>query len=155
MFFSIFTPHIPTMIKRVVMGIKRCNDRGCGRNEKKTKKLSQLDYEELYTGPEFAIEFRYSLVLCNLYLVMMYSAGIPILYFFFSLSIIFSYWMDKVFFITFYKRPPAYDLTLPNMVRRLFKYSVVLHFILAVLMYNNISVIQYVIIYIYIYIYIG
>lgn len=40
----------------------RCIDRGCTCNPEKTKKRTQEEWEELYTGPEFLVDFRYAQV---------------------------------------------------------------------------------------------
>lgn len=60
MFINIFTPHIGGLVGVLISGLKQCLDQGCCCNSKRTKKVLQEDYEELYTGPEFLIEVRYS-----------------------------------------------------------------------------------------------
>ena len=54
-------PVVETALE-VVTGCLRCFDRGCTFNYNKTKKKTQEEWEKLYTGPEFLIEFRYSQV---------------------------------------------------------------------------------------------
>ena len=53
-----FMPHIFTIINSIIVSCVRCFDRGCTCSRKKTSKVSQKDYEDLYTGPEFPLHIR-------------------------------------------------------------------------------------------------
>ena len=75
----------------------RCVDRSCTCNRRKTRKITQPDYEDINTGAEFLIEYRYSQILTTLFIVMMYSSGLPILYLIALLTYFFQYWFDKLF----------------------------------------------------------
>ena len=50
----------------------------------------------MYTGEEFLLEFRYSQLLNTIYIVFMFSAGIPLLYPIAFLTFFITYWVDKV-----------------------------------------------------------
>jgi hypothetical protein len=78
-------------------GFKRCIDRGCSCNKKNTKQLLQEDYENINTGSEFELDDRYAQFLTTLFMLFMYSSGIPILYPIAFLSILITYWCDKYF----------------------------------------------------------
>ncbi len=54
------------------------------------------DYHELYTGPEFLIEVRYSQIISTYYILMMYSSGMPVLYIIGMLQMFATYWVDKL-----------------------------------------------------------
>ena len=41
---------VATLSAYFIAGFQRCLDRGCSRDEKKTKKIIQEEYEALYTG---------------------------------------------------------------------------------------------------------
>jgi len=60
MLLNIITPHLGSFIGIIYRGIKRCWDRKCTLNKRKTRKRLQNEYEELYMGPDFLIETRYS-----------------------------------------------------------------------------------------------
>lgn len=53
-----FMPQIFIMINSIFISSIRFLDTGCTCNRKKTKKVSQKDYEDLYTGPEFPLHIR-------------------------------------------------------------------------------------------------
>ena len=55
----------------------------------------QEDYEELYMGPEFLMEVRYSQIMTFFFITLMYSSGIPVLYIISMLQFFFMYWIDK------------------------------------------------------------
>lgn len=54
-FIQIFTPHVGLVFSFIWRSIRRCLDRSCTFNTHKTKQASQLDYEDLYTGPEIVL----------------------------------------------------------------------------------------------------
>ncbi len=60
MIIQIVTPHIGFVIEMIKKSVARCWDRGCTCNKRRTKKWLQADYDEVYRGPEFLIEVRYS-----------------------------------------------------------------------------------------------
>jgi hypothetical protein len=96
MILNIITPHISNCGFAIIASIKRCRDRGCRCSRRHTRKLLQEDYEEINTGAEFLIEFRYSQVLSTLYIVFMYSTGLPILYVVAVATFFLTYWTDKL-----------------------------------------------------------
>ncbi|CDW91797.1 UNKNOWN [Stylonychia lemnae] len=124
---NIFTPHMANGMFQVIGMIKRCRDRGCTCDRRKTKQLLQSDYEDMNTGTMFLIEYRYSQILSTLFTIMMYSSGIPILYIIALFSFFFQYWFDKLFYLS-------------NATRALMKFSLILHFIIGLYMYSNSSI---------------
>lgn len=78
---QIFTVAGGLMAGAFVKCCLRCCDRGCTFNEAKTKKKMNEAWIDLYTGPEFLIDFRYSQILVIVFLCMLYSGGMPIMYF--------------------------------------------------------------------------
>jgi len=80
MLINIVTPHVGAFIGIAISGIKRCWDRKCSCDQKRTRRRVQEDYEQLYMGPQFLIEIRYSQIISSFYIIMIYSAGMPLLY---------------------------------------------------------------------------
>ena len=64
-------------------------------NKKKTRKVIQEDYQELYEGEEFTLDTRYAEVLVWIYTIMMFSPGIPGLYMIGFGYFVLTYWVDK------------------------------------------------------------
>lgn len=95
MFINVFTPHIGPLIGYFKSRMGACCQRKCSCDPKKTKQRLQEDYEDDYTGPEFLIEVRYSQILASWYIIMIYSSGMPILYFIGMLQFYFMFWVDK------------------------------------------------------------
>ena len=61
MIINIFTPHAGALIGYLVKGMQRAWDqRWCKCSRRTTHKSIEDEYKELYTGPEFLIEIRYS-----------------------------------------------------------------------------------------------
>ena len=60
--FSIFSPHATNFMYWLWISYKRLRDRGCTFDKKRTKKAIQEEYNKVYHGPQFLLEYRYSLV---------------------------------------------------------------------------------------------
>jgi hypothetical protein len=95
MILNIFTPHIGLLMKGFLGCFRRCCDRSCSFNKRKTKKVLQQDYEDLYTGPEMLLQLRYSQILADAFIMLLYSSGMPLLYVIGFISFFLSYWLDK------------------------------------------------------------
>ena len=61
--FMTLMPHVANVSMQILACMKRCWDRRCTCDLKKTRKLTQWDYEDVNTGNEFMLEFRYSNIL--------------------------------------------------------------------------------------------
>ena len=75
----------------------------------RTRKLMQQDYEDVNTGNEFMLEYRYSNILSILAVIFMYSSGMPILYVFGAFYFFSTYWIDKWLLFRYYKKPVMFD----------------------------------------------
>lgn len=60
MIIGIFTPHITTGINWLICQGISFYDRGFTCNKRKTRQVLQEDYENVYTGQSFLLEFRYA-----------------------------------------------------------------------------------------------
>ncbi len=89
-------PHIATVAQVCYTALKRCYDRRCTCDNKKTRKVIQSDYENVYMGPEFTLDSRYAQTLTLIFTIFMYSSGLPILYMIGFVYFLFTYWIDKI-----------------------------------------------------------
>jgi hypothetical protein len=55
----------------------------------------QDDYNNIYMGPEFLIEVRYSQIMTFYFITMIYSSGMPVLYIISFFQFVAMYWFDK------------------------------------------------------------
>ncbi|KAL4456640.1 hypothetical protein ABPG74_000747 [Tetrahymena malaccensis] len=115
----------------------KCCDRGCSLDDTKTKKSTLNEWVEFYTGPEFMISFRYSQILGICFIGMLYSGGIPILYFISLLHLTVLYWLDKVFLFKVCKIPPNFDQQMATMARTMLYLVPFLHTIFSIYIYGN------------------
>lgn len=68
------------LLEFLAISLYRCFDRHCTCDYRRTRKVIQEDYEEVYTGSEFGIHIRYANVINVVFLVLLYSPGMPIVY---------------------------------------------------------------------------
>jgi len=140
MFINIFT--VPTIKAIFVLfnKIRRLCDRGCTSDERKTKKKTQPEYEKLYAGPEFIIDFRYSQILTLTFVCFLYSGGMPFLYVTSFAQLIITYYFDKLFLLRVCKLPKNYDEKLEQVVRITLYGIIILHLLFTIFMYGNPSI---------------
>ena len=137
MLFSIITPHIANFFLHFVRFTIRWFDRGWTRDVKRTKKIFQIDYETLYLGPEYLIEFRYSNMIVMVYLALLFGGGMPILYFFAAWIFCVTYWIDKITLLRIYRKPPRFGIEVIRFARNMLIVGVILHFGFNFWMYSN------------------
>mmetsp|Transcript_113216 Transcript_113216/g.156372 ORF Transcript_113216/g.156372 Transcript_113216/m.156372 type:complete len:139 (-) Transcript_113216:744-1160(-) len=137
MIFFIITPHFSNFLFQSLTSMSRCCDRSCRCDNRRTKKLTQQEYETINIGAEFAMEFRYSNILVVVIITMMYSPGLPVLYpiafgFFFV-----TYFVDKCMLLKLYRKPVMFDNTLALSVLFWFKFALVAHSLMGIFMFSN------------------
>ena len=148
MLINIITPHVGAFIGIILSGFKRCWDRKCTCDKKRTRRRVQEDYEMLYMGPDFLIEIRYSQIISSFYIIMIYSAGLPFLYLLAMVQTFVLYWVDKylckqrskvtIFVVLrLYRTPPRYGPEMADVTRRVMTYAIFIHFAFAFYMYSN------------------
>lgn len=58
MVIEIVMPHIIPLLTLLFYSVWRCVDRGCTMNKRKSRFVIQSDYEDLYIGTDFMLDFR-------------------------------------------------------------------------------------------------
>ena len=64
-------------------------------NKLKTRQVLQEDYEQMNSGSEFTLDSRYASALTTIFMVMMYSPGMPMMYVIGFAYFFITYWTDK------------------------------------------------------------
>ena len=78
-----------------------------------------------------------------LFIIMMYSAAVPILYVSGLLICLTMYWSDKVLFLRHYKLPPRYGRDLAIRSIGIMEYAIVLHLLMGCYMLSNETIFSY------------
>lgn len=137
MIFEISAPHVIPMCQLVYYGTRRLWDRSCSCDKKKSRKVLQSDYEELYIGPEFDIDARLAQVVAIIWVTFMYSPGLPVLFLITAINFVIVYWIDKWLLLRFYRTPKNYDEICINFSLNEMKIAFIFHFILGSAIYSN------------------
>ena len=140
--FMAFSSPLSNLAFGLLGAFSRCLDRGCTTNAKKTKALTQEEYEDKNTGAEFMFEFRYTSLLVVLGVAFLYSGGMPVMYPTAAGYFFLTYWMDKCLLFRCYRKPIQFDNYLARHTLDLFKYILVLHIAGFLLMYGLTPILQ-------------
>ena len=116
---------------------KRCLDRGCSKDIRKTKKIMQAEYEAVYTGQLIQYDTRFSMMIAMIWVIMMFAAAIPMLYLAGFILCFTLYWTDKTLFVKFYRTPPKHGSTLAHQVRSIVEWSLIMHLFMGLYMLSN------------------
>ena len=135
-FINAITP-IFTMAAMITAGCKRCCDRGCSGDRKKTRKTIQSEYEDVYTGGQIEFDNRYSQLIAMIWVIMMFAAAIPALYLTGFVLCFVIFWTDKTMFLKFYRLPPRHGSELANQARNIIEWSLIMHLFMGLYMMSN------------------
>ena len=138
MILNIFTPHLAPILTFTIAKCKRHCDKNCGKKgNRKTKLNTRQEYHALYLGPVFDIGSRYSQILTTIFVTLVYSSGMPILYVCCFLFFIITYWIDKWMLLRFYKMPPSTDLFIAKLFNIIILFAMVVHYGFGIWTYGN------------------
>jgi hypothetical protein len=112
MVLEIVIPFLSELFDCLLSRCLRCCDRGCSRNEGKTRTTSIKEYIELYSGPRYTLYSRSSDLLLYVAIAYMYGTAMPLMYLLALLAIVRLYIFDKILLCWQYKRPPMYNFAI-------------------------------------------
>lgn len=104
--------------------------------------LSQDELNRLYEGPEFLISHRYSQLMCNFFICLIFCPGMPALALIGMANFYISYWIDKYLFINFYRTPPYYNGKIGRIASSFIPYAVLIYLGVAVWTFGNRKIFQ-------------
>lgn len=136
MILNIITPHIAPIISYLLTSIKRCFDRCCAAN-KISSKLTKNEFFALYVGPDFSMGSRYAQILSTIFVVIIFSSGIPFLYVCCFLFFVITYWVDKFMVLRFYRTPPHTDLFVSKLFNQIVLFGIIVHLCVGIWIYGN------------------
>ena len=137
MSLMILSTHLGNVFSEVGGCIRRCCDRKCTCDARKTRKFTQIEYENVNMGRQVEFDNRYSNILVVTLVTMLYGSGMPVLYFVAATYFFVTYWTDKYLILTWYAKPRVTDDTLIKESQRYYGLAVMLHLVGGVLMYSN------------------
>ena len=142
MLIQFITPHIPGTLFFLVFKLRKCCDRGCTKDDKKTKQTCQEDYEGIHLGWTFLLDLRLAQIVACMYVTFMFSSTMPFLYVVMILNFGFTYWVDKWLLLRFYRTPINYDSTSTKFAVWMMNYAIIFHFVIGYFMLGNRNIIS-------------
>ena len=144
MLINIFSPHGSKLFFPMLKCFKRCMDRGCcnpvrkgNSDEVNTKLLDQEELNKLYTGDQISSHYVFAQNVTYLFVVLMYSTGLPIMYILASIFYFVFYWMYKGLLLKYYEKTTRFNEELPIFAHSWVQIAVVIHGIVGSFMISN------------------
>jgi len=146
MLINIFSPHASKLLLPLINLLSRCLDRGCklqiledetDQTTFRTKKVMQEDLNTLYTGAQISSHYVYAQNFTYLWVVLMYSTGMPLLYPFACIFYFVLYWVYKFLLLKYYERTNRFNEELPIMTTGYIKVGLIFHGIFGGFMITN------------------
>ena len=136
----IVSNHAAKLVKVLIKQTQRCWDRGCTCNRRRTKRLSQSEYEKINFGSDFNVETKYASMLLVVLMAMTFGPGLPIMYLIAMVYFFVTYWVDKAMMIYYEQKPVFLDEQLAISITKWYKVGILFHLVLGVLMFSNANI---------------
>ncbi|OMJ91386.1 hypothetical protein SteCoe_6066 [Stentor coeruleus] len=98
---------------------------------------SQYKLNIFFRGPNFDISDSLSQILAVILTSFMYSSGIPFLNFLCSLTLLLTYWANKILLLRYYKTPPVYSFNINSNIIKFMPFAVIFHCAFAIYAYGS------------------
>jgi len=99
--------------------------------------FSQGALNEIYTNPDFNLALRFAQTLNVIFMIVMYSPGLPFLNFVGAGYCFVSFWVDKIALLRYATKPPQYDEGLVKSGLKILPYAALLHVMLGLWTFAN------------------
>lgn len=99
--------------------------------------VSQQVLNEMYIGEEFLLSVRLAQTCMMVWYILLYSSGLPIMYFVGLVSLVVAYWIDKLNFVRLVRTPPQFDTALQIWTLKAMEYGVIAHLLMGMWMYSS------------------
>ena len=103
---------------------------------------TQAHLNERMIGPDFHHSIRYPQIMVVVFVCMLYSTGIPIMYLIISVTCFSFYWTDKYLFTRWYRTPPLYDASISLQFSAYLPYALLFHLTFGIWMLANRKILQ-------------
>lgn len=134
---NMFMPHFGQLLD-VLLGWLRRGQRWCYKYKACFKEPnSQAELNSIYSGKSFRLAERYAILVAMVYVVLMFSAAMPVLYLFAAVTCFMVYWCDKASFLRLYSVPPRFDAALSKQSMSIMQSCVMLHAALAMWQFST------------------
>ncbi|TYZ65544.1 hypothetical protein PybrP1_007721 [[Pythium] brassicae (nom. inval.)] len=137
MIINTFSPHVYAVLNYLALEARRFYDRGGSFDYSITRQDTQRDLDALYRGPRFDLAARYAQTLTSIFIIYLFSAGMPLLHLVGFFAMLMTYWADKFTFLRIARSPPLYDSKVAASAGSLLPYAVLLHSLVAMWMFSN------------------
>jgi hypothetical protein len=111
-------------------------------DEPNTKKVEQKQLEILYAGGTFEHEQNLSRMMSIFLVIMFFSSGMPVMYIFAFCFFFFTYFVNKILLIQYYKKNKDFTYEIPLGCANLFKYAILLKLLVGFFMFFNSRVLR-------------
>lgn len=125
------------VIYALLIKLKRCLDRGCSRNPRKTKRKLQTEYEALYTDSPFFMVTYLTRAVVIIWIGLFYCSGMPFMFFLVAFYLFILFWTTKIKLLCFSAKPPFTGLSMQKRAREIIEWGILFHMILAFWIFGN------------------
>jgi hypothetical protein len=139
MLLNIVTPHLSPIISCITAKCIRC----CKSYKMKANyRTTRKQYFDIFIGPYFEIDTRYSEILTAIFICLLFSSGMPILYLILFFRCLITYWVDKILVFKFYRKPRFFDLGISRNFMVIIMIGLVIHYLISIWVYGHPSFIS-------------
>ena len=106
-------------------------------SEQKTKKKTLFAYQNLYSGPEFQIHYKYAYMLTITWVTFLFGPGMPILFPIALMGLLIQYSSDQYMLAKQLRKPPVYDESMTKITVEVLKLAPFLYAMMGAWLFSN------------------
>lgn len=96
----------------------------------------------MYTGPEYILQLRFAQVIALIFVTFTYSSGMPALYWITFVSLVITYWTDKILVTRYFRKENGFTADLSRNVVNILPWALIVHIPFGYLMISEPNILQ-------------
>jgi len=96
-----------------------------------------MQYVDIYSGPEYAIHFRYSAIMNTVFVCAMYGSAMPILFPIGLLAFVILYVWERLLICYYYKQPPMFSESMTKSAYSVLSYAPIVYIMMTYWFLSN------------------
>ena len=102
-----------------------------------TRSRNLQSFEELYSGPEFSMHYKYSYIMNVAFCAFLFGPGMPIMFPIAWFAVFLQYTMERLLMAYSYRKPAMYDSQINRTCLRMLSFGPALYVLSAAWTFSN------------------
>ena len=140
MVYNIILPPFVFLTIWLLRKLRRFRDQGCRRcnfKASRTRSKTLLQFVQIYSGPQFYMDYAYAYLVYIVFMTFLYAPGIPLLFFLALLALCSFYVTESLAMAYAYTKPVMYDERIHEFSVRVLSLAPIIYCFMGAWVYSN------------------